>query len=1096
MISRSRTFPLHNACSVFLMFAAVIGCGRWANAEETAEAAVRLKGTVVSAEGRPVAGALVAFTGIWRQSEAPETIETDADAKGRFELTLLGVERLPGAYFGTVWAYDKGRGIARQELMVPAESELQLKLPPGSPTRIKVLGPDGAPAVGAQVMHSGLRIAVTRNGKTVYGSASLPELLAARTTVVTDSDGFAVLTAMTPDEISGIRCITPKWGSQEVYRPHAAPGEPVMRLRRVGRVLGRVVCEDTNAVRGIKVRLMTTGDAAEWDTVVRGEALATTDDAGRFEATLAAGRLTASASPSPDLPYLPGPSINANLPAEGELEISIGLERAVQVRGVVRAKGGGRLHRDAQLMRNRGQSAFVPLELDRDGRFEFVQPLGKTVQILSSPHEDRHAWVAYDISPNDLAEAAFELPPLELLTAKGRIVDDAGRPVPAARVEQAWMRYQYDGKLDERKLRYGTEPHLLSAGADGRFEVQVAANHAYRLRVAADGMGPTLTDWIDFSRPEVNAFPDIVLQHSRTLSGRVVDRQGRPLVGATVFQAANHVKRTEAVTNGRGEYKLDGLSAGDGFVFARHEGYRFHGQVLDADTTQLKIVMTRVDEAPAKMLKPLRRELTPGEERDLARQLMRAPLEQTLASGDDGAKRRTLEVWAQVDPHDCLKRLESATFADRGEVDAVRIALANALVAEAPDMASAALKHVESAWHRVLGGVELAQAAPVAARDLRLQILTSSLPVAERIEEPPMRVIALALLARKLAEAGEREQAEQIARQQADRVNEIEYDSDDCYGAMAHIVVATALAPYDLETALQLTPQQQGCAETEDEEARDEERAELRRFQLASIAKAIAASAPAESERVIRLIEDRDVRANEIAGLCSRLAAVDLPRARRMAATIESKRERACAEGELAKAAATTDRRVAAECLAEAFRLLVQAANDSETARIDDARLAAGWLPIAEQLAPERLEEFLWRAISLTHSDAQLSLDSVYQVQIVVAVAAFTARYDRRAGQLLLGESENALRTLGGDQGSHQFGAYAAYFAALASIDPHAAVALLDEASDKGDELYDGKSHREAARHAVVQFLASQGESRSRTLNKLVGIPDYSADDF
>ncbi len=304
-------------------------------------------------------------------------------------------------------------------------------------------------------MHTGLRIAVTRNGKTVYGGASLPEPLAAKTAVVTDSDGFAVLTAMPPDEISGIRCVTPQWGSQTVYRPQGMPGEPVMHLRRVGRVRGQVVCEDANAVRGIKVRLTTTGDVADWHTVVRGEALATTDDAGRFEATLAAGRLTTSVSPSPDLPYLAVPTEEADLAAGGERELSIGMERAAQVRGVVRAKGGDRLHSDAQLMRNRGPAAFVALEVDREGRFEFLQALGNTVQILSSPRDDRHAWVVYEVSPNDLAEAAFELPPLELLTAKGRIVDGAGRPVPAARVEQAWMRYQFDGKLNERKLRYG-----------------------------------------------------------------------------------------------------------------------------------------------------------------------------------------------------------------------------------------------------------------------------------------------------------------------------------------------------------------------------------------------------------------------------------------------------------------------------------------------------------------------------------------------------------------------------------------------------------------------------------------------------------------
>ena len=226
------------------------------------------------------------------------------------------------------------------------------------------------------------------------------------------------------------------------------------------------------------------------------------------------------------------------------------------------------------------------------------------------------------------------------------------------------------------------------------------------------------------------------------------------------------------------------------------------------------------------------------------------------------------------------------------------------------------------------------------------------------------------------------------------------------------------------------------------------------------------------------------------------MAAVDLPRARRLAASIETPRERAAAYAALAESLGAGNQAVAAECLAEVFRLLALSDGDAEAADIDDARLAAGLLPLAEQIAPERLEEFLWQTISLNHSDQERSLDAEYQMGIASAVAAFVSRYDRDAARLLLGEPETALRTLRSGFRRHQARGYSAFFAALAAIDPHAAVALLDEVSDEGDELNDAKSPREAVRNAVVQFLASQGESRRRTLNKLVGIPDYSEDDF
>ena len=46
-------------------------------------------------------------------------------------------------------------------------------------------------------------------------------------------------------------------------------------------------------------------------------------DAGHFEATLAAGRLTASAATRVDLPYLPAPAEKEKLPAGGELKLSM-----------------------------------------------------------------------------------------------------------------------------------------------------------------------------------------------------------------------------------------------------------------------------------------------------------------------------------------------------------------------------------------------------------------------------------------------------------------------------------------------------------------------------------------------------------------------------------------------------------------------------------------------------------------------------------------------------------------------------------------------------------------------------------------------------
>lgn len=255
-------------------------------------------------------------------------------------------------------------------------------------------------------------------------------------------------------------------------------------------------------------------------------------------------------------------------------------------------------------------------------------------------------------------------------------------------------------------------------------------------------------------------------------------------------------------------------------------------------------------------------------------------------------------------------------------------------------------------------------------------------------------------------------------------------------------------------------------------------------------------SNPTESERIIGLVEDPEQRANAIVSLCPKLAIADLARARRLAATITDPTQRAAAEGELAKAIATTNPSVAKECVQETLRLLAVAAGNAAYLSIDEAESAAALLPMAELVAPQQMEEFFWQTISLAHSDQQLSLDGAYQVQVTSAVAAFVARYDREAARLLLGQPETVLGMLSGVPARRPLRAYTAFFAALTSIDPTAVPCLLDNVPDQGDEGGDDRSPRDAARRAIVRLLASQGESRLRALKELVGIPDYVADDF
>ena len=66
------------------------------------------------------------------------------------------------------------------------------------------------------------------------------------------------------------------------------------------------------------------------------------------------------------------------------------------------------------------------------------------------------------------------------------------------------------------------------------------------------------------------------------MAGRVVDREGQPVAGATVFQSGDSPARTEAETGADGRFALNGVVARPTFLFARKPGYRFVGLALGA----------------------------------------------------------------------------------------------------------------------------------------------------------------------------------------------------------------------------------------------------------------------------------------------------------------------------------------------------------------------------------------------------------------------------------------------------------------------------------------------------------------------------------
>ena len=141
--------------------------------------------------------------------------------------------------------------------------------------------------------------------------------------------------------------------------------------------------------------------------------------------------------------------------------------------------------------------------------------------------------------------------------------------------------------------------------------------------------------------------------------------------------------------------------------------------------------------------------------------------------------------------------------------------------------------------------------------------------------------------------------------------------------------------------------------------------------------------------------------------------------------------------------------------------------------------VAAGLLPIVEQVEPDRLAEFLGRTLALRPARGdQTDSDEAGRAGTMAALAMMVARYDRRLAARLL---EPELHRIGSRRDS--FGMdYVTWrlLAALALIDPRRAVEQVEALPDDPAPGTDPNATKNQARIYVAKLLALHGADRWR----------------
>lgn len=210
-------------------------------------------------------------------------------------------------------------------------------------------------------------------------------------------------------------------------------------------------------------------------------------------------------------------------------------------------------------------------------------------------------------------------PPIRLgrgAVIAGRVLDAGGHAVGNAKVEVSKKSADEDPMQAMRDMMSGKKTDVLRADADGAFRVDTLPKGTVTLTVSAEGHAAArrTVEVGDAPLPPL----EVRLAPGQALSGRVVDRDGRPIAGARVSVTGpetqggddTYVPHTDGVTKDDGTYSLSPLPAGRMRVSVQAKGKKNATLVLETGRQASDVVL---EDRPAKdvsRLAEVKKELT------------------------------------------------------------------------------------------------------------------------------------------------------------------------------------------------------------------------------------------------------------------------------------------------------------------------------------------------------------------------------------------------------------------------------------------------------------------------------------------------------
>ena len=269
-------------------------------------------------------------------------------------------------------------------------------------------------------------------------------------------------------------------------------------------------------------------------------------------------------------------------------EVLVELPKRTEVRGQVFAESGAAPFRAGDVVRVRdaaGQLAFV--ELDAEGRFRCPEPVSPGfahLRVVTGNFAFRHSLAAdLEVRIDEAASTELELPVVPPSRVRGRVLDEAGRPLAgvavvrtkplpdAEKFSDAATQWDF-GAIGSQvvQLFVSDRDELLATTAkDGSFEVVGIGPGVSLLRMTQRGFGSQFRGVVIEGAAAALDLGEVRMPKGNRVRGQVL-RGARPLAGATVSVVGiGSQAQATAVTDGVGAFVLDDLLPGDYRIRAR-----------------------------------------------------------------------------------------------------------------------------------------------------------------------------------------------------------------------------------------------------------------------------------------------------------------------------------------------------------------------------------------------------------------------------------------------------------------------------------------------------------------------------------------------